>query len=330
MDKQREQGPVSREAQATTRAGPSSSTKTASNEYVLNVAFFSFLAFVIIQTVFAIVANSQSMLADSEAMAVDSLTYLFNLVAERIKNRPLSTEERNWSIERQRHRRKLQRLYLELITPLISVSALIVITVWTLQEAIQTLKDDESSQGKDKEDDVSVPIMLLFSTGNLLLDVVNVFCFARADSAFGLDVVRRENRAIRNSFTMTTNEREEIQHLVQEEEGTYGSTNPRKEDVGIEGSHSDGSHTSSNDGLLRLVNLNMCSAWTHVCADTLRSMAVLIAAAIATCFPQWVSGEAADAVAAVTVSIIILVSLFPLLQGLVLTAIQIRQMHINE
>ena len=34
-----------------------------------------------IQAVFAIIANSESMLADSEAMSVDALTYLFNLCA---------------------------------------------------------------------------------------------------------------------------------------------------------------------------------------------------------------------------------------------------------
>jgi hypothetical protein len=38
------------------------------NEYVLNVAFFSFLGFMILQSVFALMVNSESMLADSEAM----------------------------------------------------------------------------------------------------------------------------------------------------------------------------------------------------------------------------------------------------------------------
>lgn len=33
------------------------------------------------QAIFAIIANSESMLADSEAMSVDALTYLFNLCA---------------------------------------------------------------------------------------------------------------------------------------------------------------------------------------------------------------------------------------------------------
>jgi hypothetical protein len=42
---------------------------------------------------------------------------------------------------------------------------------------------------------------MLFPGLNLLLDVVNVTCFARADSAFGLDAIRREgfSESIRRS-----------------------------------------------------------------------------------------------------------------------------------
>jgi Co/Zn/Cd efflux system component len=66
--------------------GRSSSKPT--NEYVLNVAFYSFVGFMSVQAVFALIANSEAMLADSEAMSVDAFTYLFNLWAERIKKEP--------------------------------------------------------------------------------------------------------------------------------------------------------------------------------------------------------------------------------------------------
>lgn len=66
----------------------------------------------------------------------------------------------------------------------------------------------------------------------------------------------------------------------------------------------------------------------HVCADTLRSTAVLVAAAIATIFPS-LDGANVDAVAAVVVSVIIFVSLVPLVQGLVLTGIEIRRLKRN-
>lgn len=57
-------------------------------------------------------------------------------------------------------------------------------------------------------------------------------------------------------------------------------------------------------------------------ADTLRSLAVLIAASVATVFEN-VENESADATAAVVVCVIILVSLFPLMHGLFLTAREI-------
>ena len=68
-------------------------------------------------------------------------------------------------------------------------------------------------------------------------------------------------------------------------------------------------------------NLNMCSAWTHVCADTLRSIAVLCAAALASAHvPGRLTAGQADSDAAIVVSGIILISLVPLIQGLILTA----------
>jgi len=65
-------------------------------------------------------------------------------------------------------------------------------------------------------------------------------------------------------------------------------------------------------------NLNMCSAYTHVFADTCRSIAVMIAAFIAE-FNENVSSKNADAYAAIAVSIFILLSLAPLLRGMVYT-----------
>jgi Co/Zn/Cd efflux system component len=58
-----------------------------------------------------------------------------------------------------------------------------------------------------------------------------------------------------------------------------------------------------------------CSAYTHVFADTLRSIAVIIATIIALIVKS-VTPEEADASAAVVVSILILLSLIPLFQGL--------------
>jgi Co/Zn/Cd efflux system component len=319
-----------------------------SNEYVLNVAFFSFITFVLVQSVFALIANSQSMLADSEAMAVDALTYLFNLYAERVKNGPPTKNELRLTPAVRAYTRELRRLYLELVPPSISVATLVVITVMTLMEAFKSLF------GKTEEigDDVSIRIMFLFSSANLLLDVVNVTCFARANSTFGLDVVREENRTIRESMTpggLAT----ETTRLVSVELDLQRMPAGQATDRGNYGSPSERNGTDSH----RIVNLNMCSAWTvslsdhdkgtavrrtlfgssvlpsvaskHVCADTLRSLAVLVASAIATAVPS-VDGATADSSAAVAVSIVILISLIPLVQGIVLTAIKINVLHHNR
>lgn len=61
--------------------------------------------------------------------------------------------------------------------------------------------------------------------------------------------------------------------------------------------------------------LSQCSAYTHVFADTIRSIAVLIAATLAEYVPE-ITPEEADASAAVAVSGIILIALLPLLSGL--------------
>lgn len=286
-----------------------------SDEYVLNFAFFSFVGFVMFQTVFALMANSQAMLADSEAMAIDALTYAFNACAERFKTRPISEPESRLAPQVLSHKRELRRLYLELIPPLISVSALVTITILTLDEASTSLFHPDEAD--DNDEVVSITIMLIFSAANLLLDLVNVTCFARADSAFGLNIMSHENEIIRDQLHSPQIQRgEETAGLLQS-----SSTATR--------------HSYGSDGLLRStdvnnegspVNLNMCSAWTHVCADTLRSLTVLIVAFIATIFPS-IDGGKADSVAAIIVSFVILGSLVPLLQGLTITAMRIVSLH---
>jgi hypothetical protein len=65
----------------------------------------------------------------------------------------------------------------------------------------------------------------------------------------------------------------------------------------------------------------------HIAADTLRSVAVLIAAGFASLFPSFLSPIDADSYGAILVSGIILVSIVPLIQGLYLTACKVYRMH---
>jgi Co/Zn/Cd efflux system component len=62
-------------------------------------------------------------------------------------------------------------------------------------------------------------------------------------------------------------------------------------------------------------------------ADTLRSIAVLVAAGIASLFPHHITPELADAGAALIVSLIIAISLVPLFGGLIATFGELRALH---
>jgi hypothetical protein len=64
-----------------------------------------------------------------------------------------------------------------------------VVTVLALKDAFDKL----NLPAHGPEDDIDVNLMMLFSGVNLLLDIVNVTCFARAHLAFGISEIRRES-----------------------------------------------------------------------------------------------------------------------------------------
>jgi Co/Zn/Cd efflux system component len=237
------------------------------------------------------VAHSESMMTDCAAMYVDVLSYLVNFMAERLKHGKRSESP---------HDLRLRRLYLELVPPLVSVTTLVGVTIVSLQQACEVLFNTKKYAD---EKEPNLQLMLLFSFLNLLLDFINVTCFARVDQAIGLPGQKGEE-----------NVHVHYEKKVDGEEATEQTSLISKEDD--EHSCSDEEHQG--------MNLNMCSAWTHICADTLRSIAVLIAAGFASLFPSLLSPMAADSWGSVVVSVIILVSLAPLLQGLLLTAFKIQ------
>jgi Cation efflux family len=88
--------------------------------------------------------------------------------------------------------------------------------------------------------------------------------------------------------------------------------------------HSIAGHHSDGHG-----NLNMCSAFTHVVADTLRSIAVIIAAVTSMIVPK-VTPAVADSTAALVVSFLIIMSLIPLMRGLLRSIAELRAMYAEE
>lgn len=239
-------------------------------------------------------------MADCAAMTVDVITYLFNFLAERLKE----SQYNKAGTASQNKQLRLRRLYLELIPPFISVSTLVAVTIVALQQAFDTLANTDADS-----DNPDLGIMLVFSALNLLLDFLNVGCFARVDQAVGLPL-----------SSWTTVSSNGLKNDA-DDDGTHGEQTPLK------GQHVPGDDHMDSAGIM---NLNMCSAWTHVCADTLRSIAVLIAAGLATIFPSLMTPSEADSYGAIVVSIIILASLGPLFQGLYTIANKIRRLWATD
>jgi len=272
-------------------------THGPTNNEVLGIAFYSFLGFTLLQTSFAVHAKSSAMIADSEAMFIDAGTYLCNLLAEKLKNRPLSVEEKRLSPLLLHHKRKLQRLYLELFPPAISVCTLLYVTFTTLESSTETLFDcGPSVIGADNPPNVK--IMMLFSLLNLVVDVANVYLFAKVEhTVLTIEVEQTEESP--------------LIELVEEKDakGSVAS-------LTMEPSFDDDDISEVK------LNLNMFSAWTHVFADTMRSIAVLLAGGISY-FTNIISPEVADASAALIVSLIIFLSCLPLFNGLYKTCREI-------
>jgi len=419
------------------------------------------------------------MIIDSLAMSVDAFTYLFNLIAERLKHKQIlrhqhesqqhlaasaaaaaaSKQERY--IQDQKRQQRLFRLNLEFIPPLISVIALVAVSSQALIDAITViinesdiasspileanandgifddiiLEQQQQQAQAEMQSEPNVHTMLVFSTLNLILDLMNVTVFAKSENDFTIplcpccgehdsttlcDDLNDENdlhyddeeEEVGTACTYTCCEETHLLPCGISDDGNNGTASPTlsptsnesqnpewmTDDLSLDIIHEDDderrwgstnsllsmetgtidpctsnipldctkakdvssviltSHSSSSDSsnintkpkLSKygqydtftcdndnhkcdedtcseedseesndiLINLNMCSAYTHVMADTLRSAAVLIASGIACSFDQ-ISPTMADASGAIIVSIIIAISLGPLLIGLV-------------
>jgi Co/Zn/Cd efflux system component len=338
-----------------------------SNEKLLCIAFVSFQCFAIVQMIAAWIAGSEAMIGDSFAMLVDAATYLLNWYAERQKGYYARTLRLTVDDHHDGHddisraagpeiipvpshptaalKFRKYTYQLELVTPLVTASTLVVVIVLVLRESIHVLildaKRDESEQK-----DPNINLMLIFSVINLMLDILNVFCFAQASHGLGYktNVVNDENVSgdMGHATSRESNDNtiyrdrdmdgcqvdEIVDNHAEEEECDDNFANsmlvPNMEDRNSSVGHA---HPQHYHGKEDDSNLNMCSAYTHVLADTLRSLAVILAASLAEFLPV-VSAEVADAAAAVVVSIVILLSLMPLVRGMVQTYFALQ--HVND
>lgn len=345
------------------------------NEFVLNVAFITFMGFLIIEAVFAIIANSQSMLADAMAMSVDAFTYLFNLMAERLKSKHDDNashhsygahdgmaKDDEMMMRQKMLNRKIKKLYLELVPPLISVVALISVSIYAFLGAIETIvnhKPHPKHENTGEEGETNVSVMFLFSTANLLLDIVNMAFFAKlkhfvhalSNTLVGSHETDTPQHEGDSPNSNDDTHQKETTHLLKKADpqskrqqsfpSNYNTnqnsennnnhdddTNKIPSEINIESIQRISQHhlhqqksdkedrcSNGTEDSDKVLNLNMCSAYTHVMADTMRSITVLIVSGLAYCVES-VDDDLADAAGAVIVSIIIAISLGPLLLGI--------------
>ena len=289
------------------------------------------MGFAAVQTVAAFIAQSEAMLGDSAAMAVDSLAYGFNLYAEREKNQDdfqnqtsedeevdnvelsgldrrnntTTCNDNDDDVERdrleQQFLKRRRHLLLELVPPLMSVSILIIVTIVILHNSIQTLILDKH-RDESEQTQPNLEVMVAFASLNLLVDLFNVTCFARAKHLMGYN-------------TSEQSDTEQQYGEVIDDDDIHSGSN--SDDIVESGTEPEESEEDTR------VNLNMCSAYTHVFADTIRSLTVIVASVTAEVSKQ-VTPEEADAAAAVVVSAVILLSLVPLFSGLFRTWRELR------
>merc|ERR1712157_332569 len=141
---------------------------------------------------------------------------------------------------------KRRHLYLELVPPLISVSILTIVTVIILQESVRSLILDRT-RDREEQSEPNLEIMITFSVINVFVDGLNVTCFARAKHLAGY-----------------TTEQMELESQHSYDEVDKNGLSAVLEDINEEKDHDAGDNQ---------VNLNMCSAYTHVFADSLRTAA---------------------------------------------------------
>lgn len=221
-----------------------------------------------------LVAKSQAMVGDSSAMVIDSLTYLFNSYAEKIKNKSLkeSVDDNLSAAEKELRRleRTRQRLWLEILPPLCSVMTLIVLTIYIIIDAYNTLTGPYYEDGENEEPNIGV--MFFFSALNLGLDIMNVTCFARAKHAFGFAVIDKDRHRYVLAYDGSLHNEMADSMKREQSEVDFAGLQTDQEDNSPENycsisedKKSDAAHIlpsveeeeKSDD-----INLNMCSAYT--------------------------------------------------------------------
>lgn len=245
-------------------------------------AFVSFMTFSILQMIAAIVAGSEALVGDSAAMMVDALTYLLNWYAERQKRAYSHILQDGCDNDMVVLKVRKYHLQLELLPPLVSVTTLVTVIGLVLRNAIRILLLD-AKRDVSLQSDPNVNLMLLCSIFNLLLDILNVFCFAKAKHALGYDTGVHNHEPVQEQLHLKS-----AQRLLDDDE-TGDRQKSSMEPLEIEQDKQEEKEES---------NLNMCSAYTvrprFVCSFLVASLSNLIHGNVVACLCRYLEEYGSD------------------------------------
>lgn len=291
-----------------------------SNQRLLQVTTFLFLIFVVAEFIGSIRSNSLSLLGDASAMSIDVVAYLCNMIAEYLKRNSSNDLSAGTNFT------------LTILVPLFSIMCLVVVTSYIIYDAVLVLRHPP------KVDDVSIEVLYSFSCVNLLIDIIcSVLFLARSKDIFDEPSLLPHIHVFMESSLADedfSHNDEDLIHEVSTETPVtisfanccnkrgrdyrsfiYSQSSHHTVICGVECSHI---NTTQSNAALPITqsrkNFNMISAFSHIGGDSLRTVSVIIAATISVC--TGIDGDIMDAVAAIFVSVVIIVAIFPLLISL--------------
>jgi len=187
------------------------------------------------------------------------------------------------------------KMMLEVYIPSFSICLLLGVTGHIMNESVKVLK------GEGGKDDVNVYFMWGFSSCNALVDLLSTYFFIRGG---------------RSVFFYTTVEKAQKSSSYREIIVADDEEDPAQTQISND-------RISSEIIVSSKFNLNMASAFTHLGGDSLRTISVFIAAAVATATD--IDGNLCDAWAAIIAATTIICIVIPLIREIYKTAMSIDE-----
>lgn len=269
-----------------------SSLPRISNEVLLEISLFLFLGFACAEIIGASVSSSLSLIGDAGCMSVDVITYICNAYVEWLKGRFGRMNNRT-------------RYLVDVVIPSVSVVALLAVTIFITVDAVLILMHPPP-------DRLDVSYLYGYSLANFFVDIVcTCLFFLRRDVFHEKEIVPQ----ISLDTTVLDDDKEFGYLEADDDDDGIGS-----EDAFLSG-HAPVATRQAEVETKK--NLNMMSAFAHVLGDTLRTMAMFVAAAVST--STGIHSDLCDAWAAIAVSASILALCWPLVREIYKAAREINE-----